>query len=855
MIYRPFIKNNTQQPEYKISGYIPHYIIPKGEVEEVEDDSEDIPVSQELEEDIILEDDPETTLKIDSSFKDTNTFKPKNPELNGAKYLAFKYAYDKSGVSKERFSFFAKLAEKESRFNPRIQNSAGYPAWGYFQGTHTNNGRTRTWNNISDIAGVDINTFLNNPILQIQSANKLADKFLSGFNQDDFEKARKMGYGDSALIAGAWLAGVGGVKKFLHENQNSYDVHGTNVKERMDEFNHYFKRGGIIKFDSGGKKDAIEKGKEFVTNWLDNRTDKLAENLRNAYPWMPVTGSLINNITKRELSLADANVESTPQNVAGYYSPKDRKLVMEDSNDTLTSVHEWAHAASSKNSTILDTIKNIMSDRGQDLYFDKNTKPDKYLDDPREVYSRLMEFRYMLEDMGINMNRKFSPNDVYNLIDTFTKNTYLDGKLKKDSNGEHIFPNIKRTVDYRFKNNDLLFRYDPYVVTELLNKVAKSSTKNDIVKAKQGLKLDSDDVHEQVRQWASNKNGELRYALKHGTAYPTFYKLLRDPNRPVLDLGNGYTGTHKLSYVQVGDGYAIYPEIQWTQDSNGKWVGTDYSDKDWIEGWGAAKKRGDYLIIPTEDMAKYFTENYKRAFDPNWYPGFEDIKTAKPWSTDNSFYVNWDKNYKVPIKYPYEYEDKIVENFTPTIEDLARQLTMAYETFQSKPYILVTTNVDGTKRKQELIGHGLSDKSLIEKYRHTGIPKDISEQVVIDELNKLHNVFTKNIKNYSNLPWNVQLAILDAAYNTSGESFWANSKNFRRLVSDGIIDPKVLITELNHSKTKDSWLGDRSAARRALALGKFKWNWKHVDKYGRHLDPNKPVGVQDWKSGLYLGNY
>jgi hypothetical protein len=125
MIYRSFIKNNTKQPEYEISGYIPHYITPK---EEVEDDSEDIPVSQELEEDTVLEDDPETTLKIDSSFKDTNLFKPENPEFNSTKYIAFKDAYDKSGVSKKRFSFFAKLAEKESGFNPTIQNSAGYPA-------------------------------------------------------------------------------------------------------------------------------------------------------------------------------------------------------------------------------------------------------------------------------------------------------------------------------------------------------------------------------------------------------------------------------------------------------------------------------------------------------------------------------------------------------------------------------------------------------------------------------------------------------------------------------------------------------------------------------------------------------
>ena len=74
------------------------------------------------------------------------------------------------------------------------------------------------------------------------------------------------------------------------------------------------------------------------------------------------------------------------------------------------------------------------------------------------------------------------------------------------------------------------------------------------------------DIHQQVHEWASNKNGELRYALKHDTPYPTFYKLLRDPNRPTLDLGDG---THKLSYAQDNNGYIIYPEIQWVQDSEG----------------------------------------------------------------------------------------------------------------------------------------------------------------------------------------------------------------------------------------------------------------------------------------------
>jgi hypothetical protein len=95
---------------------------------------------------------------------------------------------------------------------------------------------------------------------------------------------------------------------------------------------------------------------------------------------------------------------------------------------------------------------------------------------------------------------------------------------------------------------------------------------------------------------------------------------------------------------------------------------------------------------------------------------------------------------------------------------------MAYETFQSKPYILETKD-NGVIRRQEIIGHGLSNKELIEKYRETGIPEEVSKQLVIDELNRLNDVFIKTQPNYSNLPLNVRLAILDTAYNTSGENF------------------------------------------------------------------------------------
>lgn len=71
-------------------------------------------------------------------------------------------------------------------------------------GTYTDkNGKTRSWSNIRDIAKVSVDEFINNPVLQIQSANKLADQFLSSFNEEDKRLARKKGYTDSALVAGA----------------------------------------------------------------------------------------------------------------------------------------------------------------------------------------------------------------------------------------------------------------------------------------------------------------------------------------------------------------------------------------------------------------------------------------------------------------------------------------------------------------------------------------------------------------------------------------------------------------------------------------------------------------------------
>lgn len=233
---------------------------------------------------------PETPVKVQSpiieeiQIKETDdneseqTNNEEIPSYTGSKYNAFKTAYTNSGADQSRFNFFAKLASKESGFDPYIQNKLGAPAYGYFQFMQgTSDGRS--WDNITRFANTDVETFRKSPELQIKAAQKLADSFLKGFSKEDYKKARELGYSDSALLAGAWLGGVGGVRKFLHNgisvNDKSWSKGkniGTDMQTRMREFNNLFKKGGILKFQAGGTGEI----KSDDRSWLRKQWDKIA---------------------------------------------------------------------------------------------------------------------------------------------------------------------------------------------------------------------------------------------------------------------------------------------------------------------------------------------------------------------------------------------------------------------------------------------------------------------------------------------------------------------------------------------------------------------------------------------------
>lgn len=141
--------------------------------------------------------------------------------------------------AKKYRQFLTKMAEQESGFNSAIQNRAGAPAYGYFQFMQDG----KKYNNITAFAGTDVETFRNNPKLQIKAAIKLAKSFERGFNKKDLELAAQKGYTKFGLLGGAWLAGNGGVRKYLQGLANPSDRHwsksgsGTDVASRIQMFN------------------------------------------------------------------------------------------------------------------------------------------------------------------------------------------------------------------------------------------------------------------------------------------------------------------------------------------------------------------------------------------------------------------------------------------------------------------------------------------------------------------------------------------------------------------------------------------------------------------------------------------
>lgn len=145
-----------------------------------------------------------------SAIKERTSEKQKNSNnLKGSQ--GFEKAFNEAlkinpNISKYK-NFLVKTAKRESGFNSKIQNSAGAPYYGYFQ---------MGKNEIAITTKMTVEQFRNDPVAQILGACKLYEMNLKTIKKIGiYNIGKERGYSDDALVAGAWMGGPGGVKKYL----------------------------------------------------------------------------------------------------------------------------------------------------------------------------------------------------------------------------------------------------------------------------------------------------------------------------------------------------------------------------------------------------------------------------------------------------------------------------------------------------------------------------------------------------------------------------------------------------------------------------------------------------------------
>ena len=139
------------------------------------------------------------------------------------------------------------------------------------------------------------------------------------------------------------------------------------------------------------------------------------------------------NLDKKALKYYESDILS---GVRGAYSRDNNTIYVEDGSGTSSrKTHEFGHSlnATPQENKISTIVK----------------QNDPYLDDPSEVYSRLMEFR---------MNNKLNPRKIYNEKD-------LDELINN--------PKTKDSSDAPF-----IKRYDKKTILRLLNEVAENKANN-----------------------------------------------------------------------------------------------------------------------------------------------------------------------------------------------------------------------------------------------------------------------------------------------------------------------------------------------------------------------------------------
>lgn len=360
--YRPFIRDsalgdiNIQIPNLEIPVYKPRYSQP------LEDDTE-TEVQSQVEE--IRNPEPivqETTVHKFNSKKDfKDTMLPIYERLLKSKGL--NPAFAKSLVAQDGL---------ESAWGSK-------PAGSYNFGGIKGKGTTKRTREV--INGKDI--YINDQFRNFKSLEDYANFKIDLLNNKRYN------------------AFSGDIKEFanrVHRGGYATDPRYANI---LNQVIASAKHGGVLKFQQGG----IQEGKQWLEDWYKSRKGLVKQNVKQVLPIpLPVTESLVFNALKRNLDLTRAkiNPSKVPDNASGVYYPFGRRIFLTDGS-TSTAIHEWTH--SSLPDAQEKVIKKYQDNFGDTVYDNKTIVPDEYLDNPQEIYARLMQLRYSI---NADPNHKFT---------------------------------------------------------------------------------------------------------------------------------------------------------------------------------------------------------------------------------------------------------------------------------------------------------------------------------------------------------------------------------------------------------------------------------------------------------------
>lgn len=464
------------------------------------------------------------------------------------------------------------------------------------------------------------------------------------------------------LNSNRYNAFSGNISEFADRVQKGGYATDPNYSRTLNKVIATAKYGGTLKLQLGG----VVQGKQWVKNWYKNRTFQIKRNIQQhqLIP-IPVTGALGYNILAHNIDLTTASIDPSrvPTDSKGVYSYGGRKIYLRDDSPS-TAVHEWVHSSRPDPQVKeIARIKNLLGD----AFYDQNSViPDDYLDDPQEIYARLMQFRYAL---GVDPNHKFTNEEIEDLKKKHVKQITLTNRLKgKDHNSfsTTVFDNegnVIRTEPYQpeYKyipeestvhreydtNNTFQFldRYSTDSIRRMLNDVAQvpNKKKDSTLYIKLGLKIPKYQhpagklMTSDTRKWMQDKNGEYAWAKRHNRPYPEFWGRLRDKNRESItdwEDSNSYS-THKLSYGEIDGQTIIYPDIQ---KVDGKLIDYTRPPYSWDAGMINAYETGNYTKAPSTDIAENFTTTYKQE-----YPGFEEHDIFKNKISRDIYHTKSDK--------------------------------------------------------------------------------------------------------------------------------------------------------------------------------------------------------------------